>query len=156
MKQLKLHPNHIHIAHQSEVIKLKKQMATMQMRLDRLGEILLKQDSTPIQLNQKIKIPIENGFSRIDKASIIYCKAEGNYTRIITSKEQYFVSKTIKYIEMLLDSPLHFRCHQSYLVNLNYINSVVTLQNSTITVIDEERIPVSRRKKKGLMQALNG
>jgi len=103
-----------------------------------------------------IKIPHSHGFALIDTRNIIKLEAENNYTRVFTiKKEQFFVCKTIKEFELLLDSKMFIRIHKSSIINLNYFKEFVNLDGSYVRLIDDSKLTVSRRKIQELKNAVN-
>mgnify|MGYP006306731147 CR=1 FL=1 len=61
----------------------------------------------------------------------------------------------LRELEERLDLPPFVRCHRSYIVNLNYVEEVVTCFNGTYNLkVGEEEIPVSRSKAKELEKML--
>jgi two-component system LytT family response regulator len=75
---------------------------------------------------------------------IIRLEASGSYTNIITTKESILVSKNIKHYQKLLDIDNFLRPHQSHLVNKNHI---LEMNNGKLLLSNNEKIPVSFRKK---------
>ena len=71
-----------------------------------------------------VSLPVGKEFKVMNARDIMYCKAEVNYTEIYTSgNPKILVTKTLGKVEEILHYPFFFRCHKSYLVNLNHINS---------------------------------
>ena len=54
-------------------------------------------------------------------------------------------------MEETLDEELFMSCHRSYVVNISKIRD---LQDDCIITISGKEIPISRRKKKGMMKAI--
>ncbi len=71
------------------------------------------------------------------KNKIIYCKAEGSYTRIYLLNHSLIVTKSLKYVDSILPKDTFIRIHKSYLININYItgfkhkNILMRWSNST-------------------------
>ena len=102
--------------------------------------------------SNKISIPVENELIFLNPKQIIYCKSDGNYTKIfMSSGDTFFISKTLKYIEDLLPAKRFFRIHQSYLINLMKIIAFNRSSNY-ITLDNKEKIPVSRSKRSDLLE----
>lgn len=77
-------------------------------------------------------------------SEIEHCEAESNYCRIyFFDGTNLLVSKTLKEIEIRIDSPIFFRIHQSHLINLTAICEIETDQ----VILDKKTIPVSRSKR---------
>lgn len=69
----------------------------------------------------------------IDYKKIIYLKAEGAYTKIITTETEITASKNLKYYEdMLSNHKLFLRIHKSYIVNKAKIVTVHKLKQQAI------------------------
>ncbi|NSW45370.1 MAG: response regulator transcription factor [Bacteroidales bacterium] len=88
-------------------------------------------------------------------SDIIRFEGEGNYVRIITSSgENYFVSKKIKdYQELLPDYPF-FRVHNSFLINVDHVKSILN-KDSAIIMSDDTVIPVSRKKREEFLELMS-
>src|SRR5699024_5250779 len=70
----------------------------------------------------KIALSNENFTEIVDVNSIIYCRSEKGYTIFhLRDGNQVVVSKTLKKYEEILSPDIFIRCHQSYLININYI-----------------------------------
>ena len=65
--------------------------------------------------NQMIKIPSNDQVLFFKPDEIIYCQAESNYTKIITTRQNLLVSKTLKHMEGILPETIFTRIHQSYI-----------------------------------------
>ncbi len=65
-----------------------------------------------------------SGFSIVNIADIIRCKASVNYTSILTVQTSLIiVAKTLKEFESLLDGYHFFRVHKSHLVNIAHVKN---------------------------------
>lgn len=150
MHQLKLKPNTLQVAHQSELVELKKQLSALQHRIKELDQTLAHTNTASLQ-SKKITIHTERGLIILSKEDILYCQASGNYTYLFAAGERYMVSKTLKSIIDLVDDPNFVRCHQSYYVNLAKAAEVNKNNGLEIILSDGIRIPVSRRNKKTVL-----
>lgn len=103
------------------------------------------------------KIPCENNgriiLIDIDKIYFCYSEDEKNYVK--TDKDTYYTSKTLY---ELLEKTQFFRCHRSYIVNLNRIKEVYSWFNGTYKLIIDDKenteVPVSRLHVKEIKQIL--
>ena len=87
---------------------------------------------------------------------IIRCQAEDNYTRFtIEDGRQILVSKTLKEYEKMLTNSEFFRPHQSHLINLNHFLRYDKKEGGMIVMNNQDIVPVSSRKKEGLMDTLS-
>jgi len=96
--------------------------------------------------NQQLIIPKNNEKLLINIDDITYCKSDLGYTQIfINNTSPLCISKNLKQIENLFPENQFFRCHQSYLVNIKYINSF-SRKGHYIKLTNGDRIRLSRRK----------
>ncbi len=92
----------------------------------------------------------------VKPSEIMYCKSDGNYTEIIfTDNSSEMISKKVKDLELMLDNAVFFRIHNSYLVNLNLIKEYVRNEGHYVILDNGTNLPVSRSKKKELLQKLH-
>ncbi|MEO7446048.1 MAG: LytTR family DNA-binding domain-containing protein [Ferruginibacter sp.] len=104
---------------------------------------------------QKIALPNREGYEFADVASIIYCEAEGAYTKIfMQDNKKILVSKTLGDIEELLPPELFHRIHHSTLVNITYIAQFSRTDGCYVMLKNNERLSVSKAKKEMLMERL--
>jgi two-component system LytT family response regulator len=97
--------------------------------------------------NILVSLPMGKEFKVVNANNILYCKANVNYTEIyINDGSKILVSKTLGIVEKILAYPFFFRCHKSYLVNLNYIDSYnksdgyVRIKNDEVIYLATRRI----------------
>lgn len=104
---------------------------------------------------QKIALPNRNGYEFTEVNSIIYCEAEGAYTKIfMEEKKIVLVSKTLGDIEELLPPELFQRIHHSTLVNITYIAQFSRTDGGYVVLKNNEKLWVSKAKKEALMERL--
>jgi two-component system, LytTR family, response regulator len=106
-------------------------------------------------LDKKIALQQEDQTQFISLKSIIRCEADSNYTIFyLESNRRVIVSKTLKeYTETL--EPLGFiRVHQSHLVNLHHIEVYKKNDGGYIETTDGEQVPISRARKKYVIEIL--
>ncbi len=104
---------------------------------------------------QKIALPTSEGFLFVPFSSIIYCKAEGNYTQFITvDKGNILITKTLKHYETVLEEQDFFRVHKSYLVNLQHVRKFIRGKKGMVEMSDNTTFEVSPMKKEMLLQQL--
>lgn len=101
---------------------------------------------------EKIILKTKEDIFRIKSSDLLYCEADGNYTRIHVLKEKpILLSKTLKKIEELLSRYGFIRVHQSFLVNPKHIKS---LHKTTLLLSNGDEVRVSRRKKAEVLEFL--
>jgi two-component system LytT family response regulator len=104
---------------------------------------------------QKIALPQREGYEFIEVSTIIYCQAEGAYTKVfITDKKTMLISRTLGDVEELLPSEMFQRIHHSTLVNVTYISQFLRTDGGYIVLKNGEKLSVSKAKKEMLMARL--
>lgn len=79
---------------------------------------------------------------------IAYLEADGNYTNVITTSSKKYVSiRKIREFENTLPEENFLRVHNSYIVNLTYVNKFFVESECQIEMENGDHVPVSRRKK---------
>jgi two-component system LytT family response regulator len=82
---------------------------------------------------------------------IIRCESSNNYTTFyLATGEKMLVSKPIFEFEELLQDYGFLLCHQSHLVNKEFIQSWLKEDGDFLLLEDGARLPVSRQKKEYL------
>lgn len=86
---------------------------------------------------------------------IYHCNSEGGYTTFHTIDDKKItVSKNLKEYEAILNSHNFIRVHQSHLINLNYVERLHKADGGYVVMKNNEKIPISTRKKEVLINAL--
>lgn len=111
------------------------------------------QNALDMLANQKVKnlvINTSGGMQIISTDQLLYVEVDGHYLHYHT-KEGIFRQKiSLKELEEKLDGLSFKRCNNCYLVNLRYVNGV----EKEDVIIQEERLKISRPRKKEFLQAL--
>lgn len=94
---------------------------------------------TPPVLKNTLFFQSENGFSLM----------------VMENQRQEILDIPLVKIEFLLPPEHFFRVHRNYLVNMNAISELRYYRTQFFAFIHDYRIPVSRRKKKILMNSLD-
>lgn len=103
----------------------------------------------------KIALLVETGFKLVKTNTILYCQADGNYSKVFcVDGSVIHLSKTLKYIEELLPKILFKRIHKSYLVNFNFVIEFNKVNELNVELVNNIFLPVSTRKKEELTNAL--
>ncbi len=106
---------------------------------------------------QKIALPTLKGYSFIKVDDILYCEAEGTYTKIhFSSRPSILISRNLKNLEGLLEAYSFFRVHRSFLVNINHIMEYVKGPGGELHLNNGKVIPVSQGRKDVFISYLFG
>jgi two-component system LytT family response regulator len=117
-------------------------------------ENLLHNIHQPAQ-EQKIALPSSDGYSFAHIDSILYCSAEGAYTKIVLKdKMPLLISRTLGDIEEMLPQEVFLRIHHSTIVNLNAITHYSRTDGGYVIITTKEKLTVSKARKEALLQHL--
>lgn len=124
--------------------------ATMSQQLEIAGASLRKKTAS-----DRIVLRTQDALKILFFHDIIYCQGNASYTHfVLTGQRKIVVSGNIKEYEDMLPPQLFVRCHQSYLVNYQYIDSFK--KEGLLVLKNNEEIPVSGRRKELVVQFLTG
>ena len=105
--------------------------------------------------DQKIALPQREGYEFVEVSSILYCQAEGAYTKVfLDNKKTMLISRTLGDVEELLPPDLFQRIHHSSLVNVSYISQFLRTDGGYVVLKNGEKLSVSKAKKELLMARL--
>lgn len=97
-------------------------------------------------------------FEEVD--NIIFVETYNRGCIIHTKEKEYFEGKNIGEFEKKLPEEKFFRCHKSYLINLEKVREVFPWRNNSLGLklegYDKDILPVGREKTKVLRQLLGG
>jgi len=101
----------------------------------------------------KIGLPTIHGFQFEDINTIMYIRAEGNYSSVfIQGQKKELVSKSLKEFEDILPANIFCRVHYSYIININFIKKYFKGRGGCIEMVDGSSIEVSARKKNDFLE----
>ncbi len=103
----------------------------------------------------KIALPTLEGLIMVKAGDIIYCESENAYTKFFfADKRCITVSKVLKDAEALLEEKDFFRVHNSYLINMQYVQRYIRGNGGEVIMSDGKNIPVSRTKRQDFLNRL--
>lgn len=98
-------------------------------------------------------LSLQDTFQVIDLKELMYCESDKGYTTFYLSNgKKHLASKSLKEFEEQLMRQSFTRPHQSFIVNLKYIDRYE--KSGTIHLKNGIRIPVSSRKKDNFLTRL--
>ena len=96
-----------------------------------------------IDTDKKLVIRIDGVTIGINTKHIVFIEGNGKYCIIHTEKKQYECHETMGDIEKRLPAEFFFRCHRSFIVNMDYVgsydNQSVILQNGTTVFVSRQK-----------------
>ncbi len=127
------------------------------LKIDQSQDNLLRERLTVsktflVSKPEKIVLKFQDKYQVLRLADLTYCKSDAGYTNFHLKDGRHFMtSKNIKEYEKYL--PDNFvRCHQSYIVNLDYADNYN--KDGVLELITGDNVPVSVRKKDMLIDKL--
>jgi len=103
---------------------------------------------------QTLRIPSTEGAVFVRMADIVRLEAEGAYTHIHVGGKRHFSSYNLGQFEIHLEPTSFMRVHRSHVVNLAMIKAVHDKRELMVEMQDGSQVPVSRRHKADLLEAL--
>lgn len=85
----------------------------------------------------------------VETSNIMFIESFGHTSMIHTTNDTYTMRASLKSIAKTLRPPLFLMPHRSYLVNLNYVQSIA---GTNIILKNDTSIPISRAKNKEIRQ----
>ena len=92
---------------------------------------------------KQLEIITSKGIELVLESDILYCEAEGSYTKIVTENKLITQRITLKKISEKLSTDF-VRIHRSFIVN----KQKITTQNINSVYINQTKLPISRSYKK--------
>ncbi|WP_430412282.1 LytR/AlgR family response regulator transcription factor [Kordia sp.] len=124
----------------------KLSVATQKQRIKTVKKVLNNDSDTLI-------LSLQDSFQVIDLKDLMYCESDKGYTTFYLSNgKKHLASKSIKEFEEQLTKNSFTRPHQSYIVNLKFIEKYD--KSGTIYLKNGKKIPVSSRKKDNFITRL--
>lgn len=115
----------------------------------------LKKQFKEKSLPSTIALNLGNSIEFIETKDILYAKAEGNFSQVVSSNQnEYFVSMPIKELESILEEKGFFRTHKSYLINTHHIKKLSLKENGMIILKNNVEIPLSQRKRQPFIKLM--
>jgi two-component system LytT family response regulator len=141
-------PNDLKIAVQKAEEKILASAGTVNI------QNLLHNIRQPAQ-QQKIALPNRDGYEFAQVNSILYCSAEGAYTKVIfNDKHSLLISRTLGDIEEILPAEIFLRIHHSTIVNINAVTHYSRTDGGYVVMNTNDKLMVSKARKDALLQRL--
>ncbi len=119
----------------------------------RLSERLHVANSQLAGRSNKIVLRLFDSYQIIRFDQLVYCQSDAGYTTFhLLDQRKFTVSKSIKEYEKLLPEERFMRTHQSFIVNLEFVDRYE--KGGALYLRDNISIPVAIRKKEALLKRL--
>jgi two-component system LytT family response regulator len=101
----------------------------------------------------KIALNNNDGMSFISLDNIIYVEGDSAYSIFhLVNQKKVVISKTLAYVEEILDEPYFFRVHKSYIANLKYVENYIRGDGGEIIMSNGVSLSLSRNKKEQFLK----
>jgi two-component system LytT family response regulator len=101
----------------------------------------------PSYETDKISLPWQNGFKIVDTKKIVSIEADNSYCKILFSDDDCLLfSKGIGDLEKLLNNSHFYRIHNTYLINLHFLDAFSNKDGGLVLMKNGKEYPVSRRR----------
>ncbi|SHH07845.1 two component transcriptional regulator, LytTR family [Butyrivibrio fibrisolvens DSM 3071] len=101
-----------------------------------------------IKLKQKVLVFRDGVQYSIPQKEILYVEANRSSTLVFTMNVEFRSEQSLSFWATILDQRTFFRCHKSFIVNMGKIDKI---QDSYITMINGDRVAISRRLRKSFV-----
>jgi two-component system, LytTR family, response regulator len=126
------------------------------VRLSEQLQVLKDIISNTLSHEKKIVLRDNASIYFVKLADIIRCESDRSYTTfVLIDGKRIVVSKGIKDYEEILEPSGFIRTHQSHLVNVSKIVRFDKIDGGTLVMENEDRVPVSQRKKDEVIYLLS-
>ncbi|MEI6155426.1 MAG: LytTR family DNA-binding domain-containing protein [Deltaproteobacteria bacterium] len=100
------------------------------------------------QLPDTIALPTAEGLTFMPVGEIVYCSADGNYTRMyMIDNTETLLSKTLGDVDELLSDYHFFRIHHSTLINLKQVKKYIRGEGGEVIMSNGQSLQVARTRK---------
>lgn len=107
----------------------------------------------------KISAKVDDKVILFDPPEIDYIESQDGKSQIVINNESYTMDSTLAEIEKQLELYGFYRCHRSYIVNLQKVREIITWSKNTYSLRIENNIqstiPLSRTKVQEIQRIFN-
>ena len=118
-----------------------------QEEVDRALDWCLEHMPEPLR---SLSVYAEGEIQEFPLASVLYIEVLGHQSHIHTLRQTVVVRKSLDDVERAVDSPDFFRCHRSYIINLNFVNQFT---KNSVTMTNGVTLPISRNRSLAFKEA---
>ncbi len=131
-----------------------KKLLLLKTRALEIGSANVPVQETPPETD-KLVLPASHGFDVLVFDDIIRMEADSCYTKVfLRDGSTKLISHTLKDFEDKLPEKQFYRIHKSHLINLKYLKAYSNISGHFVTMTDDSRIEISRRKAPEFIQKI--
>ncbi|RMG26818.1 MAG: DNA-binding response regulator [Bacteroidetes bacterium] len=107
------------------------------------------------QQARQLHFPVVDGLVLVHADQIMYCRAEGQLTRVFRSEDSPFVTyQIIGKVEELLPADLFFRIHHSHIINRHFLKKYLKGSGGVVQMADGTTLNVAKSRKRSFLDWL--
>jgi two-component system, LytTR family, response regulator len=107
------------------------------------------------QMPDTIALPTVDGLTFALVNDIVYCNAEGSYTRLfMTDINEIVLSRTLGNVEEILTDYDFFRIHHSTLINLKQVKKYMKGENGEVIMSNGTNLKLARTRKNDFLNQM--
>ncbi|HFB99184.1 MAG TPA: response regulator transcription factor [Phaeodactylibacter sp.] len=126
-----------------DLIKSKKNNG---QRIDKTNlDVLIKNIQTDTKM--RFAIPHMEGYVFYPIDEIIYCEANGNSTKVVTTSKNYISGHNLKKFEERLPNNIFCRIHQSFIINMHHVKKYNKGKGAHVILTNGDSLTISEGKK---------
>lgn len=129
----------------------------LEIAIDKALVSIEKRDANPYEMsrNETLVLRFQNSFQVVNLQELTHCESHKGYTTFyLVNGQTHIASRPLKHFQSQLPQSLFVRVHQSYIVNLNYIDRYD--KDGTIILQNGCKIPVSTSQKEVFLSKFLG
>ncbi|MGX5818081.1 LytR/AlgR family response regulator transcription factor [Chitinophaga lutea] len=106
-----------------------------------------------MQHNERLALPTVDGLRMMPVKDILYCESEGGYTKVFLQQQDkpILICRSLKEVDEVLKDKGFFRVHNSFVINLGYMDKYIKGDGGEIIMSNGRSIPVSRNRKQDFL-----
>ena len=110
-----------------------------------------KISNSPSMSGDSFFIKHGNSLVKINIKDLLFVQADDNYSKIVTRKQEYLVSMTLKKVVEKVNSDKFVRIHRSNYVNIAHIDSI----QDNYVIIGKHKLPIGRSYHNDFFNRIN-
>lgn len=115
-----------------------------------------RQAFSDTQKQRFIELHVKSGIIFVKPDDIIWLEAGGSYTTFyLINNIKHVVSKTLKDFEGVLNPSVFYRCHKSYIINLEKVVRFVNTDGFSVEMQDGSMVQILKRNKQEFLTRIN-
>lgn len=120
-------------------------------------ELKNSEDADILSQEESMVLNTGDGWHKVTLQEIIYIASDNNYcTFYLQNDSKILVHKSLKYFERELSKVQFYRCHQSYLINLNALQKIEKRDGLRACLQGGITVPIARNRRPELLELFLG